>query len=176
MLSYLAQRGLLVHALSAHKYRHKKLPRGIISKSPFLPGVIRVENLKRLGGIYFLVIHANIVGYSLAVIVVVQTVHLLKMRVGYLLYILGYLYLRCDNSVLLDSGFTDTFRYFYPDMKDIYSWWSYRFRAREKNAGWRIDYFITSKRLDGRLAGAKIHTGILGSDHCPVELDLKSEG
>ena len=79
-------------------------------------------------------------------------------------------------SILHDSGFTDTFRYFYPDMKDIYSWWSYRFRAREKNAGWRIDYFITSKRLDDRLAGAKIHTEILGSDHCPVELDLKSEG
>ena len=66
-------------------------------------------------------------------------------------------------SVLLDSGFT-------PDMKDIYSWWSYRFKAREKNAGWRIDYFLTSKRLDDRLVSAGIHTEIFGSDHCPVEL------
>ena len=73
-------------------------------------------------------------------------------------------------SVLLDSGFTDTFRHFYPDMKDIYSWWSYRFKAREKNAGWRIDYFLTSKRLDDRLVSAGIHTEIFGSDHCPVEL------
>lgn len=75
-------------------------------------------------------------------------------------------------STLLDSGFTDTFRHFYPDMTDIYSWWSYRFRAREKNAGWRIDYFLTSGRLDSRLAGASIHTEIFGSDHCPVELDI----
>ena len=75
-------------------------------------------------------------------------------------------------SVLLESGFTDTFRHFYPDMKDIYSWWSYRFRAREKNAGWRIDYFLTSKRLDDRLVSAGIHTEIFGSDHCPVELDI----
>ncbi len=75
-------------------------------------------------------------------------------------------------SVLLKSGFTDTFRHFYPDMKDIYSWWSYRFRAREKNAGWRIDYFLTSKRLDDRLVSAGIHTEIFGSDHCPVELDI----
>ena len=73
-------------------------------------------------------------------------------------------------SILLDSGFTDTFRHFYPDMKDIYSWWSYRFKAREKNAGWRIDYFLTSKRLDDRLVSAGIHTEIFGSDHCPVEL------
>lgn len=71
---------------------------------------------------------------------------------------------------LLESGFTDTFRYFYPDMEEIYSWWSYRFKAREKNAGWRIDYFLTSSSLDEKLAGAKIHTEILGSDHCPVEL------
>ena len=78
-------------------------------------------------------------------------------------------------SLLLESGFTDTFRHFYPDMKDIYSWWSYRFRAREKNAGWRIDYFITSKRLDDKLVDAKIHTEIFGSDHCPVELEIKSE-
>ena len=75
-------------------------------------------------------------------------------------------------SVLLESGFTDTFRHFYPNMKDIYSWWSYRFRAREKNAGWRIDYFLTSKRLDDRLVSAGIHTEIFGSDHCPVELDI----
>ena len=75
-------------------------------------------------------------------------------------------------SVLLDSGFTDTFRHFYPDATGIYSWWSYRFKAREKNAGWRIDYFITSNRLDDRLTDAKIHTDILGSDHCPVELTI----
>lgn len=76
-------------------------------------------------------------------------------------------------TTLLNSGFTDTFRYFYPDRKDIYSWWSYRFRAREKNAGWRLDYFITSARLNDRLEDAKIHTEIFGSDHCPVELTLK---
>ena len=75
-------------------------------------------------------------------------------------------------TTLLDSGFTDTFRHFYPDQENIYSWWSYRFKAREKNAGWRIDYFITSKRLDNKLTDAKIHTDILGSDHCPVELTL----
>ena len=73
---------------------------------------------------------------------------------------------------LLAAGFIDTFRYFYPDMTDIYSWWSYRFRAREKNAGWRIDYFIVSEVLKDRLQDAKIHTEIFGSDHCPVELDL----
>lgn len=73
---------------------------------------------------------------------------------------------------LLASGFTDTFRYFYPDMENIYSWWSYRFKAREKNAGWRIDYFITSTRLDEKLTDAKIHTEVFGSDHCPVELTL----
>jgi exodeoxyribonuclease-3 len=74
---------------------------------------------------------------------------------------------------LLDSGFIDTFRHFYPDQANIYSWWSYRFRARENNAGWRIDYFVCSERLKERLAGAKIHTEIYGSDHCPVELELK---
>lgn len=74
---------------------------------------------------------------------------------------------------LLDAGFIDTFRYFYPDMEGIYSWWSYRFRAREKNAGWRIDYFCVSEGLRERLADAKILTDIFGSDHCPVELDLK---
>lgn len=72
----------------------------------------------------------------------------------------------------LESGFTDTFRYFYPEQKEIYSWWSYRFKAREKNAGWRIDYFVTSSSLNDKLLGAKIHTDILGSDHCPVELTL----
>lgn len=78
-------------------------------------------------------------------------------------------------TVLLDNGFTDTFRYFYPDMEQIYSWWSYRFKSREKNAGWRIDYFLSSKRLDEKLVDAKIHTNILGSDHCPVELDIALE-
>ena len=71
---------------------------------------------------------------------------------------------------LLNAGFIDTFRYFYPDTKGIYSWWSYRFNARKNNAGWRIDYFITSESLKDRLESAKIHTEILGSDHCPVEL------
>ena len=80
---------------------------------------------------------------------------------------------RAKFQQLLDAGFTDTFRYFYPDQTDIYSWWSYRFKAREKNAGWRIDYFLVSNRLRERLAGAKIHTEILGSDHCPVEVTLE---
>lgn len=75
-------------------------------------------------------------------------------------------------TLLLASGFTDTFRFFYPDAEGIYSWWSYRFKAREKNAGWRIDYFITSARLDDRLEDAKIHTDVFGSDHCPVELTI----
>ncbi|EEG74568.1 exodeoxyribonuclease III [[Clostridium] hylemonae] len=70
------------------------------------------------------------------------------------------------------SGFVDTFRYFYPDEEGIYSWWSYRFRAREKNAGWRIDYFCVSQSLKERLEDARIHTDVMGSDHCPVELDL----
>lgn len=74
---------------------------------------------------------------------------------------------------LLDAGFIDTFRYFHPDQRDIYSWWSYRFKARERNSGWRIDYFVTSQRLAPQLASAKIHTEIFGSDHCPVELVLK---
>lgn len=73
-------------------------------------------------------------------------------------------------TTLLDSGFIDTFRYFYPDMKDIYSWWSYRFRSRERNAGWRIDYFVVSDDLAPRLKSASIHNEIMGSDHCPVEL------
>ena len=80
---------------------------------------------------------------------------------------------RSKMSTLLDSGFVDTFRYFYPDAEGIYSWWSYRFKAREKNAGWRIDYFIASEGMKDRLAGAKIHTDVFGSDHCPVELELK---
>jgi len=71
------------------------------------------------------------------------------------------------------AGFTDTFRYFYPEMTDIYSWWSYRFSARAKNAGWRIDYFLASDDLNGKLADAKIHTDIMGSDHCPVELTVE---
>ncbi|MGN0036691.1 MAG: exodeoxyribonuclease III [Bacteroidaceae bacterium] len=75
-------------------------------------------------------------------------------------------------STLLAAGFTDTFRHFYPDQKDIYSWWSYRFRAREKNAGWRIDYFLVSDALKSQLVDAKIHTEIYGSDHCPVEVQL----
>lgn len=76
-------------------------------------------------------------------------------------------------SNLLNAGFTDTFRFFHPDETDIYSWWSYRFKAREKNAGWRIDYFIVSNDLNDQLADAKIHTEIFGSDHCPVEVVLK---
>ena len=76
-------------------------------------------------------------------------------------------------TILLESGFTDTFRFLHPDKKDIYSWWSYRFKAREKNTGWRIDYFITSDSLRPRIASANIHTNILGSDHCPVELELQ---
>ncbi len=74
---------------------------------------------------------------------------------------------------LLDSGFTDTYRFFYPDREGAYSWWSYRFNARANNAGWRIDYFCTSDRLTGRLISADIHSEVLGSDHCPVELVLK---
>ena len=80
---------------------------------------------------------------------------------------------RDKMTTLLDSGFTDTWRYFYPDLTDVYSWWSYRFKAREKNAGWRIDYFITSSSINDRLVSAAIHTEILGSDHCPVELQIK---
>ena len=80
---------------------------------------------------------------------------------------------RAKFSTLLESGFIDTFRYFYPDAEGIYSWWSYRFRSREKNAGWRIDYFLVSQMLKDRIESASIHTGILGSDHCPVELILR---
>lgn len=73
---------------------------------------------------------------------------------------------------LLESGFVDSFRYFYPDKTDIYSWWSYRFSARAKNAGWRIDYFLVSDRIKENMKGAEIHTEILGSDHCPVLLNI----
>ncbi len=79
---------------------------------------------------------------------------------------------RAKCTTLLEAGFIDTFRYFYPQEEGIYSWWSYRFKAREKNAGWRIDYFITSQQLKGRLLDAKIHTQVMGSDHCPVELTI----
>ena len=80
---------------------------------------------------------------------------------------------RAKFTTLLESGFTDTFRYFYPEQEGIYSWWSYRFKAREKNAGWRIDYFLTSDSLKDKLRGAQIHTDILGSDHCPAELTIE---
>ena len=74
--------------------------------------------------------------------------------------------------MILSHGYIDTFRYFYPEQEQIYSWWSYRFKAREKNAGWRIDYFIVSEDLKDKLVDAKIHTEVMGSDHCPVELDI----
>lgn len=76
-------------------------------------------------------------------------------------------------TILLDSGFTDTFRFFYPDKENEYSWWSYFGKSREKNTGWRIDYFLTSKDMDDRLVDAQIHQSILGSDHCPVYLEIK---
>jgi exodeoxyribonuclease-3 len=74
-------------------------------------------------------------------------------------------------DLMLGAGFVDTFRHFYPDLAEAYSWWSYRFKARERNSGWRIDYFITSERISEKLKGAKIHSQIMGSDHCPVELE-----
>lgn len=74
---------------------------------------------------------------------------------------------------LLNSGFVDSFRFLYPDKKECYSWWSYMFHAREKNAGWRIDYFIVSEKLKEKIEDSKIHSEVLGSDHCPVELDIK---
>lgn len=80
---------------------------------------------------------------------------------------------RSKFTKLLEAGFTDTFRYFYPEAEGIYSWWSYRFRAREKNAGWRIDYFCVSDRLQEKLVSAAIHTEIFGSDHCPVEVQIE---
>ena len=76
-------------------------------------------------------------------------------------------------SSLLSRGFIDTFRYLYPDVTGIYSWWSYMFKARQNNAGWRIDYFLVSDRLKDRIDRASIHTDILGSDHCPVGLELR---
>lgn len=82
---------------------------------------------------------------------------------------------RGKMTELLESGFIDSFRYLYPDKTDIYSWWSYRFRAREKNSGWRIDYFITSDRIKDNITESAIHTDIMGSDHCPVELDIDLE-
>lgn len=80
---------------------------------------------------------------------------------------------RCCFGRLLDNGFIDTYRYFYPDKTEMYSWWSYMFQARAKNAGWRIDYFVVSESLKSRLTGADIHMQVMGSDHCPVELQLK---
>lgn len=82
---------------------------------------------------------------------------------------------RAKFSNVLASGMIDTYRYFYPEQTGIYSWWSYRFKAREKNAGWRIDYFVVSEALKDLLQDAKIHTDIMGSDHCPVELDIRFE-
>ena len=79
---------------------------------------------------------------------------------------------KCFGNVL-ENGFVDTFRYFYPDQRDAYSWWSYMGQARAKNVGWRIDYFVVSQVLRDRLEDAKIHPEVMGSDHCPVELDLK---
>lgn len=80
---------------------------------------------------------------------------------------------RSQFTAFLQSGFIDTFRYFYPDQEEIYSWWNYRFGARKRNAGWRIDYFIVSKQLEDKLVDAKIHTDYTGSDHCPVELQIR---
>lgn len=79
---------------------------------------------------------------------------------------------RSKMTAALGSGFTDTFRFFYPDKEEAYSWWSYMFKSRERNTGWRLDYFIASKTLDSRLLDAKIHSDVFGSDHCPVELDI----
>ena len=79
---------------------------------------------------------------------------------------------RGKMTALLSAGFVDTFRFLYPDTTDAYSWWSYRMRARERNVGWRIDYFIVSKELEGKIRDAKILSDILGSDHCPIELDI----
>lgn len=80
---------------------------------------------------------------------------------------------RAKMTELLSAGFVDSFRHFYPDQTDIYSWWSYRFKAREKNAGWRIDYFIVSEDIKDRMKDAKILTEVMGSDHCPIELDFE---
>ena len=80
---------------------------------------------------------------------------------------------RAAMTKLLDAGFVDSFRSFYPELTGAYSWWSYRFNARKNNAGWRIDYFIVSEKLRDRMEGAAIHSDVMGSDHCPVELTLK---
>lgn len=80
---------------------------------------------------------------------------------------------RACFTKVMQSGFVDSFRYFYPDLRDVYSWWSYMFKAREKNAGWRIDYFVVSEKLKEKMKDAKIHTAVMGSDHCPVELDIE---
>ena len=80
---------------------------------------------------------------------------------------------REKRTVLQDAGFIDTFRHFYPDLEQVYSWWSYRFNSRKNNAGWRIDYFLTSRSLEGRLKDAEILTDIMGSDHCPVTLIIE---
>ena len=80
---------------------------------------------------------------------------------------------RAKMTELLSAGFTDTFRHFYPEMTGAYSWWSYRFKAREKNAGWRIDYFLVSNRLIGRVKAARILSNVFGSDHCPVLIELE---
>ena len=82
---------------------------------------------------------------------------------------------RGKMTELLDAGFLDSFRYLYPDKEGVYSWWSYRFKAREKNAGWRIDYFLVSNKLEGRIQDSFIRTDVFGSDHCPVGLVLKEE-
>jgi exodeoxyribonuclease-3 len=79
---------------------------------------------------------------------------------------------RACMTTLLGAGYIDTFRFFYPDTEGAYSWWSYRMKARERNAGWRIDYFVVSDRIKDKMTEAKIHSEILGSDHCPVELDI----
>jgi exodeoxyribonuclease-3 len=81
---------------------------------------------------------------------------------------------RAKFSRLLDAGYVDSFRMLHPDAKDEYSWWSYRMRAREKNVGWRIDYFVVSERMKDAIAGASIHQEIMGSDHCPIELDINT--
>jgi exodeoxyribonuclease-3 len=80
---------------------------------------------------------------------------------------------RGKMTALLDSGFIDSYRYYYPDTEGVYSWWSYRFQARSKNAGWRIDYFLVSENIKDRMESATIHTEIMGSDHCPVELVIE---
>ncbi|MBE5873311.1 MAG: exodeoxyribonuclease III [Lachnospiraceae bacterium] len=82
---------------------------------------------------------------------------------------------RACFSTILENGFVDTFRYFYPDLEGAYSWWSYMFQARAKNAGWRIDYFVVSEKLKDKLTDAKIHSQVMGSDHCPVELTIALE-